>query len=100
LDTTEIFPVVHPHQAAVIINKWQDGCVQIVSKLINFVKDDTAYGVYFLEPVDQDIPENGSYFQVVKYPMDLGTIHNRLFISYYERPVEFWKDMGFVFKNC
>ena len=100
LNTTEIFPVVHPHQAALVNNKWQEKCINIISKLLNYVKSDVAYGVYFLEPLDPADEGNAHYFKSVKYPIDLGTIHNRLFIGYYERPIDFWKDLGSVFKNC
>lgn len=100
LDTTEIFPVVHPHQAALVINKWQEPCIGIISKLLNYVRDDVPYGIYFLESPDPALEESAHYYSFVKYSIDLGTIHNRLHIGYYERPSELWKDIGMVFKNC
>lgn len=32
--------------------------------------------------------------------MDLGTIINRLYLDYYKSNEQFWRDLGFVFKNC
>ena len=100
LDTTEIFPVVHPQQAALVNNKWQEKCIGIISKLLNYVRDDVPYGILFLESPDPTAEESFHYYSIVKYPIDLGTIHNRLHIGYYERPSELWKDVGMVFKNC
>jgi chromodomain-helicase-DNA-binding protein 7 len=67
---------------------------------LNFQKDDVCYGVHFLTPVDPAAEEAADYFSVVRHPVDLGTIHNRLYNGYYTAPAEFWKDLGFVFKNC
>ncbi len=43
------------------------------------------------------IPE---YFEVIKTPMDFGTIKHRLNINYYHRLQEFIDDMSLVFENC
>ena len=54
----------------------------------------------FRDPVDPDklgIPE---YLEIVKTPMDFGTIKHRLNINYYHRLQEFLDDMQLVFDNC
>ncbi|KAG1700276.1 hypothetical protein DVH05_012081 [Phytophthora capsici] len=40
------------------------------------------------------------YLQVVKEPMDLGTIRNKLSKNEYKKPVEFARDMRLVWSNC
>jgi hypothetical protein len=32
--------------------------------------------------------------------MDLGTILNRILLDNYKTPLEFWKDVGLVWRNC
>jgi chromodomain-helicase-DNA-binding protein 7 len=55
--------------------------------------------VHFLAPLDPGSEEAADYYSVVRYPIDLGTIHNRLYNGYYTAVGEFWKDLGFMFKN-
>lgn len=40
------------------------------------------------------------YLQVVKVPMDLGTIRGKLSRNEYKKPVDFAKDMRLVWDNC
>jgi len=40
------------------------------------------------------------YLQVVKEPMDLGTIRSKLSKNEYKKPVEFARDMRLVWENC
>uniref|UniRef100_K3WQ70 Bromo domain-containing protein n=1 Tax=Globisporangium ultimum (strain ATCC 200006 / CBS 805.95 / DAOM BR144) TaxID=431595 RepID=K3WQ70_GLOUD len=40
------------------------------------------------------------YLQVVKIPMDLGTIRNKLSKNEYKKPVEFARDVRLVWDNC
>lgn len=40
------------------------------------------------------------YLQVVKVPMDLGTIRAKLGRNEYKKPVDFAKDMRLVWDNC
>jgi len=50
--------------------------------------------------VDEDRDGAPNYYQIVKNPMDLGTIVNRLYLEIYQTPTEFWNELGLVFKNC
>ena len=100
LCTTEIFPVIHPRQACLILDKWQGKCASLLSKLMNFRKNNFCYGIPFLYPIDSSMQGGEFYHSQIRYPIDFSTIHNRLYNSYYSFPIEFWKDLGFVFKNC
>ncbi|OMJ68517.1 hypothetical protein SteCoe_34011 [Stentor coeruleus] len=100
LCTTEIFPVIHPRQACLIVDKWQGKCAVVLSKLMNFRKNNFCYGIPFLYPVEASMLGGEYYLKKVRYPMDFTTIHSRLYNSYYSFPMEFWKDLGFIFKNC
>jgi len=54
----------------------------------------------FYEPVDPikfNIPD---YYNIIKEPMDLGTLKNRLKQGLYSKPEEFEADMLRIFSNC
>ncbi|XP_012893380.1 PREDICTED: nucleosome-remodeling factor subunit BPTF isoform X4 [Dipodomys ordii] len=52
----------------------------------------------FLEPVDpNDAPD---YYRVIKEPMDLATMEERVQRRYYEKLTEFVADMTKIFDNC
>ena len=74
--------------------------VNVVSKLINYSKDNVHYGVYFMDPVDPDRDGVPNYKKFIQTPMDLGTIMNRIYLDYYKNCQLFWNDLGLVFKNC
>ena len=67
---TEIFSVIHPKKANDIKGKWSEHLVAVVSKLLNFSRDDVHYGVYFMEPVDTDRYDCNNYRKVITYQMD------------------------------
>lgn len=54
----------------------------------------------FLEPVDPITMDCPNYFNVVKTPMDLGTVQNKLSNGEYETANDFEKDVRLVFSNC
>jgi hypothetical protein len=54
----------------------------------------------FFEPVDSiklNIPD---YHNIIKRPMDLGTIKNNLNAGNFENPEEFVRDLMLIFDNC
>lgn len=55
---------------------------------------------YFTHPVDPVALNIPTYFQVVKKPMDLSTIQNKLDNNVYEKAKDFEEDVRLVFKNC
>lgn len=100
LSTTEVFPIIHPKKGSEIKGKWCESLVNVVSKLMNFVKDNVRYGIYFMEPVNPEKDGCPNYKKVITTPMDLGTINNRLYLGYYKEVSQFWQELGLVFKNC
>jgi chromodomain-helicase-DNA-binding protein 7 len=65
LSTTEIFPIVHPKKGSEIKGKWCESLVTVVSKLLNFVKNNIKYGVYFMEPVNPEKDGCPNYRRVI-----------------------------------
>lgn len=72
----------------------------VCSKLLNFTKSHTHYGVLFSEPVDPARDNCPDYPKIVTQPMDLGTILNKIYLDIYHDSSQFWRDIGLVFKNC
>ncbi|KAL6494373.1 hypothetical protein OROGR_031173 [Orobanche gracilis] len=57
-------------------------------------------GWVFNEPVDivkHNIPD---YFDVIKHPMDLGTVQSKLLTNQYSNPKDFSADVRLIFKNA
>lgn len=54
----------------------------------------------FLAPVDPVALGIPTYFNVIKNPMDLGTVGDKLQIGEYEKAKEFEEDVRLTFKNC
>ncbi|KAG7902994.1 hypothetical protein KL907_004127 [Ogataea polymorpha] len=73
-------------------------CQQVIKELMSKKYDSISYP--FLVPVDPVALDCPTYFDVVKEPMDLGTIHSKLQNGEYENADEFEKDVRLVFHNC
>lgn len=54
----------------------------------------------FLEPVDPVTMDCPNYFEIIKNPMDLSTIQNKLLNGDYETAGDFEKDIRLMFSNC
>lgn len=54
----------------------------------------------FLEPVDPITMDCPNYFDIIKNPIDLGTIQNKLHNGEYETANDFEKDIRLMFSNC
>ncbi|KAJ1828056.1 hypothetical protein LPJ56_001320, partial [Coemansia sp. RSA 2599] len=50
-----------------------------------------------VDPIKQGVP---TYFDIIKHPMDLGTIRKKLDRSQYQSPKQFVDDVNLVFSNC
>ena len=59
-----------------------------------------AFAQFFYTPVDPVALNIPTYFQIIKKPMDLGTIQNKLDNNAYEKASEFKEDVQLIFKNC
>lgn len=55
---------------------------------------------YFLHPVDPVALNIPTYFQIIKKPMDLGTMRQKLDGGQYERAKDFEEDFRLICKNC
>lgn len=68
--------------------------------LINYRKNNVSIGLAFAEQLDPENESLSSYFKVVKQPIDFTMISNRLYNRSYGSYLDFWNDLGLVFKNC
>ncbi len=73
-------------------------CNIIIKELTS--KKHDSYSFPFLVPVDPVAAEAPNYFDVIKHPMDLGTINNKLTNGEYNTAEEFEDDVRLVFTNC
>nr|DBA34530.1 TPA: hypothetical protein GDO54_002081 [Pyxicephalus adspersus] len=75
------------------VNSWKQCCMDLVEFVI--VREDSEP---FREPVD--LERYPDYYDVVKTPMDFGTIKEKLSAGNYSNPLEFCKDVRLVFSNA
>ncbi|KAI4366913.1 hypothetical protein MLD38_022715 [Melastoma candidum] len=61
---------------------------------------DHQYGWVFNKPVDVKALNIPDYFDVIKHPMDLGTVKSRLGSGAYSNPLEFVADVRLTFSNA
>jgi len=73
-------------------------CNQTIKELMS--KKHYNYNFPFLAPVDTVALNIPNYNEIVKQPMDLGTIQSKLANNEYENADDFEKDVRLVFKNC
>ncbi|CAN0917603.1 Transcription factor GTE3, chloroplastic [Linum grandiflorum] len=81
----------YPVQEKVVVKR----CGQILAKVM---KDRGA--VWFNKPVDVEGMKLFDYYQVVKNPMDLGTVKSNLEAGFYEYPSDFASDVRLTFSNA
>lgn len=73
-------------------------CNQTIKELTS--KKHYNYNFPFLSPVDTVALNIPNYNDIVKEPMDLGTIQTKLANNQYENGEEFERDVRLIFKNC
>lgn len=73
-------------------------CQQIMKEFLSKKYENISWP--FLEPVDPVSMDCPTYFDIIKTPMDLGTIQNKLTNGDYETASDFEKDIRLVFTNC
>ncbi|KAG7195967.1 uncharacterized protein KQ657_002354 [Scheffersomyces spartinae] len=73
-------------------------CNQTIKELTS--KKHIGFNFPFLAPVDTVALNIPNYSDIVKEPMDLGTIQTKLANNQYENGDEFEHDVRLVFKNC
>merc|ERR1719270_651555 len=73
-------------------------CNEIIKEM--FSKKHSAYAWPFYKPVDTEQLDLHDYKQVIKKPMDLGTVKTKMESRQYNYPAEFAIDMRLIFTNC
>jgi hypothetical protein len=73
-------------------------CAHIIRELTK--KQHSPYNLAFLAPVDPDALGIPHYRDIIKNPMDLGTIRKKLDFDEYESCEEFAADVRLMFSNC
>jgi len=73
-------------------------CNEIIKEM--FSKKHSAYAWPFYKPVDTEQLDLHDYKQVIKKPMDLGTVKLKMESREYRSPAEFAIDMRLIFTNC
>lgn len=70
-------------------------CQNVLGKLMNH-----KYGWVFNKPVDVRKLKLHDYYTIIKHPMDLGTVNDRLSKNWYKSPMEFAEDVRLTFNNA
>ncbi|XP_050209338.1 transcription factor GTE7-like [Mercurialis annua] len=70
-------------------------CGQILSKLMK-----PKFGYIFNSPVDVQGLNLHDYFDIIKHPMDLGTVKKKMAENAYDSPVDFAADVRLTFSNA
>jgi len=73
-------------------------CNEIIKEM--FSKKHSAYAWPFYKPVDTEQLDLHDYKQVIKKPMDLGSVKGKMESREYRSPAEFAIDMRLIFTNC
>ena len=88
-------PIPDVPETATIFDQWESAAKRVLS---NLQRNSKAY--IFNSPVDVEELDIPDYYQIVKKPMDFGTIKTKLKEHKYQRIEEFIEDMELVFYNC
>lgn len=80
-------------------NKVQSNQSKSMQKLVNDLRNDKCAGP-FLEPVNWEALGLFNYPQIIKKPMDLQTILQKIHSSQYEYLEEFFADIHLIWSNC
>ncbi|KAK9248023.1 Bromodomain-containing protein [Lipomyces tetrasporus] len=73
-------------------------CQTVLKELTS--KKYEAFSFPFLQPVDPVALNCPNYFKVIKKPMDVSTIQQKLNTNQYESGAEFEEDIRLMFRNC
>lgn len=88
-------PVPDVPENAPIFDQWEKAASRL---LMNLSRQPAAH--IFAEPVDWEKLEIPDYPQIIKRPMDFGTIKTKLKEHKYRGVRDFMDDMDLVFSNC
>ncbi|XP_045761111.1 bromodomain-containing protein 3-like isoform X1 [Maniola jurtina] len=73
-------------------------CNEILKEL--FSKKHSGYAWPFYKPVDAELLGLHDYFDIIKKPMDLGTVKQKMDTRAYKTAAEFAADVRLIFTNC
>lgn len=73
-------------------------CNSILKEL--FAKKHAGYAWPFYKPVDAELLGLHDYHEIIKHPMDLGTVKQKMDNREYKSPEEFAGDVRLIFTNC
>merc|ERR1712179_185454 len=73
-------------------------CNEVLKEL--FSKKHSGYAWPFYKPVDADLLGLSDYHEIIKNPMDLGTVKNKMDNREYKNGAEFANDVRTIFTNC
>jgi len=73
-------------------------CSGILKEL--FAKKHETYAWPFYKPVDADALGIPDYHDIIKRPMDLGTVKTKMERREYRRPEDFAGEVRLIFTNC
>ncbi|GFV90964.1 bromodomain-containing protein 4 [Trichonephila clavipes] len=100
-DLPEAPVVIEPHNSKLKKNKMSEQmkyCHAVIKDL--FAKKHGGYAWPFYKPVDVKLLNLHDYHDIIKTPMDLGTVKTKLEESMYKTPEEFAADVRLIFTNC
>ncbi|XP_035211709.1 bromodomain-containing protein 3-like isoform X1 [Stegodyphus dumicola] len=92
---------VEPNNAKLKKNKMTEQmkyCHALLKEL--FAKKHAGYAWPFYKPVDVKLLNLHDYYDIIKTPMDLGTVRAKLEDRAYHSPSEFAADVRLIFTNC
>nr|XP_027211850.1 bromodomain-containing protein 3-like isoform X1 [Penaeus vannamei] len=73
-------------------------CNEILKEL--FSKKHSGYAWPFYKPVDADLLGLSDYHEIIKHPMDLGSVKTKMDNREYKNGAEFAGDVRTIFTNC
>ncbi|CAG9772952.1 unnamed protein product [Ceutorhynchus assimilis] len=80
------------------LNDTLKACNEILKEL--FSKKHCSYAWPFYKPVDADLLGLHDYHDIIKKPMDLGTVKRKMDSREYRSAQEFAEDVRLIFTNC
>ncbi|KAL3276448.1 hypothetical protein HHI36_011829 [Cryptolaemus montrouzieri] len=86
------------HKARGKLSESLKACNEILKEL--FSKKHSSYGWPFYKPVDAELLGLHDYHQIIKKPMDLGTVKQKMDNREYRTAQEFASDVRLIFTNC
>ncbi|EDO18716.1 hypothetical protein Kpol_1055p73 [Vanderwaltozyma polyspora DSM 70294] len=94
----DIYPVENKKPKSKKLQQAMKFCQTVVKELAN--KKYASFNYPFLEPVDPVALNLPTYFEIIKNPIDLGTISKKLNNWEYKSMEEFETDIKLMFDNC